>query len=112
SPKIQLALTIVKKEIEPSWRFSAAAVGRGDPISPIPGDGCPGVPCCVGGLHYLPRIPSTQEPWSGPTTPSDFFFFPALKSARLGRFRESKLALRLRRTSFSRWALICTRMVS
>ncbi|GBM74879.1 hypothetical protein AVEN_212321-1 [Araneus ventricosus] len=37
--------------------------------------------CVVSCVIVEEQNPSTQEPWSGPTAPSDFHLFPAFKSA-------------------------------
>ncbi|GBM87491.1 hypothetical protein AVEN_211642-1 [Araneus ventricosus] len=59
----------------------------GDQISPTHSDEsffC--VPCCGRSCIIVQeQNPSTQEPWSGPTAPSHFHLFLALKSALSGR---------------------------
>ncbi|GBM44310.1 hypothetical protein AVEN_244501-1 [Araneus ventricosus] len=62
------------------------------------------VPCCVRSCIIVQeQNPSTQEPWSGHTAPSDFHLFPALKSALLGSHF---------RTCLSNWRKDCEELPS
>ncbi|GBO39413.1 hypothetical protein AVEN_237348-1 [Araneus ventricosus] len=89
----------------------------GDPISPIPGDECVLLCPLLGGvLHYRPRTkPLNSRALAGPYSPIRLQPFSCIDVRTIGTSLPNmliKLALRLRRTSFNRWAPIFTRMVS
>ncbi|GBM70038.1 hypothetical protein AVEN_174537-1 [Araneus ventricosus] len=69
-------------------------------------------PCCVGSCIIVQeQDPSTQDPWSGPTAPSDFLF-SYIEVNTIGTSLPNKLIKLALRTSFNRCTPIFTRMVS
>ncbi|GBL81440.1 hypothetical protein AVEN_182277-1 [Araneus ventricosus] len=80
---VSIVLTSMREKGE-SLMEEDRACRPSDPIFPIPGDEC--VPYCVGSCIIVQKQnPSTQDPISDPTAPSDFHLSHALKSALLGR---------------------------
>ncbi|GBN02122.1 hypothetical protein AVEN_71633-1 [Araneus ventricosus] len=86
-----IVMTSMKEKVESLMRQDRDC-RPGDPISPIQADEC--VLLCPYCVIIQEQNLLTQEPWSGPTAPSDFYLFSCVEVSSI-RTSLSNLFIRL-----------------